>query len=147
MRGSASPARDQSPIVHRSETDICFQVDPVTPCQERLPLTNARTRFEGMVGRSVQVFTCADSSDVVLTRGGADHSLVSAVYLAFSDHRPLVLTPDAVWITLAQGFAQHINHHANALRSRVVTHKGTVTLYATTWELANNEDWASVIQQ
>ncbi len=147
MRGSASPARDQSPIVHRSETDICFQVDPVTPCQERLPLINARTRFEEMMGRSVQVFTCADSSDVVLTRGGADHSLVSAVYLAFSEHRPLVLTPDAVWITLAQGFAQHINHHANALRSRVVTHKGTVTLRATTWELANSGDWADVIQQ
>ena len=147
MRGSASPARDQAHIVHRSETEICFRVDPVTPCQERLPLINARTRFEEMMGRSVQVFTCADSSDVALTRGGADHSLVSAVYLAFSDHRPLVLTPDAVWITLAQGFAQHINHHANALRSRVVTHKGTVTLEAATRGLATPEDWADVIQQ
>ena len=147
MRGSSSPARDQAPIVHRSETEICFRVDTVTPCQERLPLTNSRKRFEEMMGRSVQVFTCADSSDVVLTRGGADHSLVSAVYLAFSEHRPLVLTPDAVWITLAQGFAQHINHHANALRSSVVTHKGTVTLRAQTLKLANSGDWADVIQQ
>ena len=147
MRGSASPARDQAPIVHRSETDICFRVDPVTPCQERLPLINARTRFEETMGRSVEVFTCADSSDVVLTRGGADHSLVSAVYLAFSEHRPLVLTPDAVWITLAQGLAQHINHHADALRSSIVTHQGTVTLEAATWGLATPEDWADVIQQ
>jgi hypothetical protein len=147
MRGSASPARDQAPIVHRSETEICFRVDPVTPCQERLPLINARKRFEEMMGRSVQVFTHEAPSDVALTGGGADHSLVSAVYLAFSEHRPLVLTPDAVWITLAQGLAQHINHHADALRSSVVTHQGTVTLRATTWELANSGDWADVIQQ
>jgi len=147
MRGSASPARDRAPIVHRSETEICFRVDPVTPCQERLPLINARKRCEEMMGRSVQVFTHEDSTDVVLTGGGANHSLVSAVYVAFSEHRPLVLTPDAVWITLAQGLAQHINHHADALRSRVVTHKGTVTLRATTWELANSGDWADVIQQ
>ena len=147
MRGSSSTARDQAPIVHRSETEICFRVDMVTPCQERIPIIDARKRFEELMGRSVQVFIHEDSSDVVLTRGGADHSLVSMVYLAFSEHHPLVLTPDAVWITLAQGFAQHINNHANALRSNIVTHKGTVTLYATTWELANSEDWANVIQQ
>ena len=147
MSGSSSPARDQAPIVHRSETDICFRVDPVTPCQERLPLINARKRFEEMMGRSVQVFTHEDPSDVVLTQGGADHSVVSAVYLAFSEHRPLVLTPDAVWITLAQGFAQHINHHANALRSSVVTHEGKVTLKAQTLGLATPEDWVDVIQQ
>ena len=147
MSGSSTPVRDLAPIVHRSETEICFHVDTVTPCQERLPRTNARKLFEGKMGRPVEAFTPEDPADVVAPQGAADHSLVAAVYLAFSEHRPLVLTPDIIWLTLAQGFAQHINNHAEALRSTVVSHKGKVTLKAMTFQLATSQDWADVIRQ
>jgi len=36
------------------------------------------------------------------------HGLFSAVHLAFSQHRPLVLSPDMIWIAILQGFAQHV---------------------------------------
>jgi len=147
MSGSSTPVRDLAPIAHRSETEICFQVDTVTPCQERLPLTSARNVFEDKMGRPVEAFTPDDAADVVEPQGAANHSLVAAVYLAFSEHRPLVLTPDVLWLTLAQGFAQHINNHAEALRSTVVSHKGQVTLQAATLQLATSQDWADVIQQ
>lgn len=147
MRSSSAPLNDLAPIVHRSETEICFQVDPVTPCQERLPLTNARKLFEDKMGRPLEAFTPETPADVVAAGGAADHSLVSTVYLAFSEHRPLVLTPDIIWLTLAQGFAQHINNHAEALRSTIVSHKGKVTLKAMAFELSTSQDWADVIQQ
>lgn len=147
MRSSSAPLNDLAPIVHRSETEICFRVDPVTPCQERLPLTNARKLFEDKMGRPLEAFTPEASADVVAAGGATDHSLVSTVYLAFSEHRPLVLTPDIVWLTLAQGFAQHINNHAEALRSTIVSHKGKVTLKAMALELSTSQNWADVIQQ
>ena len=103
MRSSSAPLNDLAPIVHRSETEICFRVDPVTPCQERLPLTNARKLFEDKMGRPLEAFTPEASADVVAAGGATDHSLVSTVYLAFSEHRPLVLTPDIVWLTLVSG--------------------------------------------
>lgn len=138
---------DQAPIVHRTETEICFRVDDVEPCPERLPLTNAREQFERRVGRPLRAFTHAESSDIVREQGAIEHSLVEAVYLAFSQHRPFVLTPDAIWITLAQGFAHHLHAHAEALRSRLVAHKGKVTMKASTFELATTQDWNNVIQQ
>lgn len=52
------------------------------------------------------------------------HPLVQAVHLAFSDHRPLVLTPDCIWLTIVQGFGQHVNENAEALRGRIVHHEG-----------------------
>src|SRR6185312_5760768 len=58
-----------------------------------------------------------------------------------------VLTPDALWITIAQGFAHHIANHAEALRSSVVQHKGQKTLEATTVELQSPRHWAEVVQQ
>ncbi len=72
---------------------------------------------------------------------------MNAVHLAFSQHRPLVLTPDAVWLTLAQGFAQHINNHAEALRSRFVGHKGKIELRVDAQLLTTAEDWSAVVHQ
>ena len=34
-----------------------------------------------------------------------DHALLSAIRIAFYEHVPLRLSPDAIWITLARGFA------------------------------------------
>lgn len=128
MSRIVSHTKDRAPIVHRSETEICFRVDEVAPCQERLPLTNARQQLEKKLGRSLEALTHDEASNIVLEEQGIEHSLVRAVYLAFSQHRSLVLPPDTMWITLAQGFAHHINNHADALRPRMVTHTGEVTL-------------------
>ncbi|MBL7775710.1 MAG: DUF4419 domain-containing protein, partial [Saprospiraceae bacterium] len=32
-----------------------------------------------------------------------------AVYRAYAEHRPLVLSPDMVWLTILQGFSTHVN--------------------------------------
>jgi hypothetical protein len=51
-----------------------------------------------------------------------DHALLSAMRIAFYEHLPLRLSPDAIWLTLARGFALHVNLHAEALRHRFVSH-------------------------
>lgn len=56
------------------------------------------------------------------------HPLVEAVHLAFEGHRPLVLSPDMIWLLVAQGFANHVNANAEELRSRFVEHPGKVTI-------------------
>lgn len=53
-----------------------------------------------------------------------DHALLSAMRSAFYEHLPLRLSPDAIWLTLARGFALHVNLHAEALRHRFVRHAG-----------------------
>ncbi|MCP3098362.1 DUF4419 domain-containing protein [Myxococcus sp. K15C18031901] len=56
------------------------------------------------------------------------HPLLAAVHQAFADHRPLVLSPDVVWLTLAQGLAHHIRLNAERFRGRLVRHEGRSTL-------------------
>ena len=56
------------------------------------------------------------------------HPLVQAVHLAFSDHRPLILSPDCIWLTIVQGFARHVWENAESLRSRIVQHHGKASL-------------------
>ena len=56
------------------------------------------------------------------------HPFVAAVHLAFDEHRPLVLSPDMLWLLVAQGFANHVNANAEALRPQFVAHPGKETI-------------------
>jgi hypothetical protein len=56
------------------------------------------------------------------------HRFLAAVAGAYADHRPLVLSPDMIWLLIAQGAAAHVNAHADELRSSFVRHEGQLDL-------------------
>ncbi|MFD0856394.1 DUF4419 domain-containing protein [Actinomadura adrarensis] len=95
------------------------------PAAEALPTVPLATGFTDalLVG--------GDPELPVLEPNGV-HPLLAAVGRAFAEHRPLVLPPDAVWLTITQGVAQHVRLNAEELRPRLVGHAGkkrlTVTL-------------------
>lgn len=60
--------------------------------------------------------------------GGTTHPMVEAIHTAFAEHYPLVLSPDDVWLCLAQGFAMHVEADTEALRSRFLRHEGKLEL-------------------
>jgi hypothetical protein len=63
------------------------------------------------------------------------HPLIDAVHLAFSQHRPLVLSPDILWLVIAQGFGHHVAQNAEKLRPRLVRHQGRSNLTAFCFDL------------
>jgi hypothetical protein len=52
------------------------------------------------------------------------HAFMVALHAAYFDHRPFVLSPDMIWLLIAQGFANHVTVHAEELRSHFVDHDG-----------------------
>lgn len=52
------------------------------------------------------------------------HAFMEAVHTSYADHYPLIITPDSVWLTIAQGFGHHVNANAEKLRKRFVQHEG-----------------------
>ena len=56
------------------------------------------------------------------------HPLVQAFHNAYNDHRPLCLSPDMIWLLIAQGLANHINvkpyaHYKSGFESRRAKNK------------------------
>lgn len=49
---------------------------------------------------------------------------MQAVHTAYSEHLPLVISPDAVWLLICQGFSLHINEHFDKYRDRLLNFKG-----------------------
>lgn len=60
--------------------------------------------------------------------GGYAHRFVTTAHFAYAHHYPLTLSPDMLWLLIAQGFATHIRENAEALRHRFVAHEGKITL-------------------
>ncbi|MBQ5997339.1 MAG: DUF4419 domain-containing protein, partial [Bacteroidales bacterium] len=66
---------------------------------------------------------------------------------AYAGHRPLVLSPDMVWMMISQGFAGYVNAHPEELRHLLVDHEGKIDLVVE----KNNEDpwdaasWEAVV--
>lgn len=69
-----------------------------------------------------RVEACSEYSGRVVSTNY--HAFMAALHAAFVDHRPFVLSPDMVWLLIAQGFANHVNEHAEELRSHFVSHEG-----------------------
>lgn len=75
------------------------------------------------------------------------HPLLSAVHISFAEHYPLKLTPDMIWLTIVQGFANHINMNAEKYRSRFVSHSGKQTIVVDRDEFVRfspDNDWQGV---
>lgn len=120
---------------------ITFAVDDVPRAAEELPTR----RFGDVLGERA-ICVGADEETRVVAMPGV-HPLLGAVHLAFAQHRRLVLSPDAIWLTILQGVAQHVRLHADELRPRLVRHQGREAIHLT-WQgpmPTSREGWRDIV--
>jgi Domain of unknown function (DUF4419) len=136
-------------VLEQSQEKVRFCVDDVKPAQEPLLLQTAQSQIEESLDGSVLAFSHDKMFPVIQGyRLYQIHPLALAVHVAFSEHRPLLLTPDILWMTIAQGFAQHVNHSAENLRSNFVQHQGKVELVVAMDSLPTlPHHWSATIQE
>ena len=69
------------------------------------------------------------------------------VVRAYAHHRPLVLSPDMMWVLISQGFARYVNAHAEELRDQLVDHDGKMHLVVRSDKdlLTEKADWAQMM--
>ena len=78
------------------------------------------------------------------------HSFFNGIYAAYADHRPLVLSPDMIWLLISQGFAQHVNANPEKLRHYFVDFSSKLSLIVQNNEITlDNPDspWEKVFSE
>ena len=131
-------------ILEKSISTTRFRVDDVVTNSKRLPLSNTKFNLGQRTGQPLVAFSHEDTFKTILS--GEIHPLTWAVHLAFAEHRPLCLTPDMLWIAIAQGFAQHVNNNSEQLRDQFVHHQDKEKLIVEAQELSEPEHWAKAVQ-
>ena len=123
---------------------LTFAVDPVEPVTTplpRVPYDLGRVLGASVLARSAGLEDCVAVSRLEHFSGVNGFAL--AVHVAFAEHRPLVLSPDAVWLTILQGFSLHVRQHEAELRARLVDHQEKNTVALTVTSLAD-ADWPAI---
>ena len=100
-----------------------FKVDSVTRESKPLSRGNWEEATKNRIG-GVQPEAYSKTTRPTVESSGRTHAFVSAVNLAYAQHYPLVLSPDAIWMCITQGFSQHVNANAEKLRKMFVEHEG-----------------------
>jgi Domain of unknown function (DUF4419) len=132
------PVSSSSAVTHRSDASITFEVhavsvgsppDEVCTTKEYIEATLRSGFEEGNGLKMYSVEGCSRPNERVLALPFAN-ALIGAVHVAFSRHLPLALSPDTMWLAIAQGFALHIRNNPEALRTAFVFHdeKATITV-------------------
>lgn len=121
--------------------EVSPHVKPATHPLREIPATKALNDLLGLASEAgdsdTEFFYASDKrrrleassvQEQTLVRDVAFHPLVAAVHLAFDTHRPLCLSPDMIWLLIAQGVANHVNVNAEQLRPLFVKHQGKIAL-------------------
>jgi hypothetical protein len=108
-----------------SPAGVTFPVSNVSPATKPLPELPYHQAVTDFLGGPVESCSRYHGRLVANVRS---HPLIAALHAAFASHRPVRLSPDIVWLTLAQGLAHHVNANAEQLRHRFVGHGGKLTI-------------------
>jgi hypothetical protein len=106
-----------------AETAARIKVAKVELAKDPLKEVPYREAVEGIIGEG-PIESCPAKLCQTLVSGG----FLTCVYHAFQDHRPLILSPDHIWLLICQGFAHHVNANAETLRKQFVPFEGKVKL-------------------
>ncbi len=121
-----------TPVLSTPDT-ITFPVDDVTPGTEPLEKTELHKIIDVVLaqekggtpwGEPIRpIEACSDYYREVLSDSWvSSHGLAVAIYLAYANHRPLVLSPDALWLAILQGVSNHIWQDPEKYRPLFVDH-------------------------
>jgi hypothetical protein len=123
-----------------------FEVSTVEVGKKQIATTGAKKAFAKRTGAGTE----ASAANQPQLAGSNIHPVIEAAHVAFDEHLPLVLSPDDVWLCIAQAFAHHIDENAEALRGRFVRHAGKAEIVVIRDEFrkgAPDNDWPGVFDE
>lgn len=126
--GGASAKRNkvalQDVVVSMTSAGVTFNVEDVEIAQDILPVMNGFDLARKWVHGPYLKSSFDDKSLVYAD----DNAFFSMVCLAYAQHRPIVLSPDIMWLIICNGFSQYVNRDPESFRGYLVNHEGKETL-------------------
>ncbi|NPD92347.1 DUF4419 domain-containing protein [Xylanibacter muris] len=124
-------------IIRKTDKGITFAVDENLPSPENKnkKIIKADSRY---IASSFANDSLQDIGQDVLFR---------CMIKAYAEHKPLVLSPDMIWLDICQVFGHHISTDAKTMRDKFVGHDGKISLVVSSEKelLSENADWPQIM--
>jgi len=114
-------AKTQNTSLSRSENEehkgVSFKVNDVEIAKTLLKVDSARQVFENKIGKKILFFPEEHASLGLVNC--LNNGLIQTIQECYDNHRPLILTPDIIWLAICQGVSIHMNEHYDSLKNVV----------------------------
>lgn len=154
IRLSAQPAQL---ILSQEEGRITFAVDEVALPDYHCGWKTAGSKMASYLNRNIDGDLFSDWEAEILANSFADVDnlydigedvVFKMLLMAWCQHRPVVLTPDAIWLIICQQFSRIVNQDPERYRSVLVNHAGKKELQVRSTDLfSEHADWEGLIGQ
>lgn len=104
--------KDTSTVDH-----VTFHIATLERPKQLLPEHDARFAFEARLGKKIYAFPEMQQNDRYVCTNM--NGFLQAIHESYASHRPFILSPDEVWLTLCQGFSIHVNEHFDSLKTQL----------------------------
>lgn len=122
-----------------------FSVDSVQKADEAFRTYASKKAFEYKLEKEIEYFPEVQEGGQFVPC--ANNGLMETVYLSYAQHRPLALSPDAIWAAICQGASIHINEHFEDLESTIFTANKPDKIVVRNDDLVDGgENWADLVQ-
>jgi hypothetical protein len=92
---------------------VVIPVDDVVIPDSLLPETPINDIVELYARRKVFCFAPHDQS-MIYIHPGVGHGFIEVLRVAYDQHRPVVISPDHIWMLICQGVSYHFNSEIGA---------------------------------
>jgi len=127
---------------------ITFPVSKVDVANELLKEIDYKSALQTRTNSIIESYPLAEKEKKLIATNA--HAFISALHIGFAQHRPVVISPDMIWLLITQGVAIHIEKNNKVLKNGIVNFKGKKQLIIRKDDFVKgNEknDWASVFPQ
>jgi len=132
-------------VLGYSQKSTTYEIEVLPKPEKLLPQESTQKIFKDLKTDVEKSSILADS----LVYFG-EHPFLRGVIAAYGGHRPLIISPDMIWLLINQGFARHITNNAEKFRKDFVDFEGKKTLEVWTTEIMignPKSNWESVFPQ
>lgn len=96
---------------------VLFAVDDVEPADSLLLTDTTKKVIENKIGKEIMFMPEEQQNSLIVPCG--NNGLIQTLQECYDNHRPLVLTPDIIWLAICQGVSIHINENYDSLKNIV----------------------------
>lgn len=147
----APASADKARILEQKQGSITFVVDEDLPKPQN-PYFNGKSQAERIKYLGDASYYKADGSYIAASfweqpLSCPDAPFFNGMVQAFADHRPIILSPDVIWMLISQAFSHDVNADPEKFRDKLVDFDGKMDLIVQSrYPLYHPDfDWTAIV--
>jgi hypothetical protein len=133
-----------------AQQKVTFAVEKIEVAKDTLKTLSYKQGLEYLFGRKIEAFpTEKKTTRLIPIASNGGNAFIETLHTAYYEHRPLVFSPDMIWLLICQGFSIHINENSKKFQNQISKHtsKKKIEIVRQKFIKGKNNDWSSVFNQ